>query len=186
MKIEHSIQQLRDITDLHPHDVLCGRGAGLLKWAGNLRFREMCENKRFEYLQLKKSEKTYLAQAIVSDIRSLSPPGRFLQKDGQGQWYEIGTQKALEKTSQALREGAPRIRKNISASVKSIMTKSLELTSASVDAASGNNLNPRAYLILPNQLPSQNQIISSHKPLFPATRIQMLASTCLKTTMQSH
>ena len=47
-------------------------------------------------------------------VRVQNPPGRFLQKDEKsGLWYDIGDQKAREKTSQALREGAPEIRREI-------------------------------------------------------------------------
>lgn len=48
---------------------------------------------------------------MVEAVRNQSPPGRFLQKDGKtGLWNDIGDGRAREKTSQALREGAPVIR----------------------------------------------------------------------------
>ena len=109
------IQQSRDILTPHPHDVLCGRGAGILKHAGNLRFRELVKNKQQEYLQLKKQQKIFLTQSIVFAVRNLSPPGRFLHRDGMGRWNEIGDQKANEKTAQSLREGAPKLKKVLEA-----------------------------------------------------------------------
>lgn len=51
---------------------------------------------------------------IVDEIRSLNPPGRFLKQDANTKlWYDIGEKKALDKTRQALREGAPDIMKEI-------------------------------------------------------------------------
>lgn len=108
----------RNIMEPHPHDVLSGRGAGVLKWAGNKRWRELIKEKQAEYISLKKHEKIYLTQSIVFAVRSLSPPGRFLAKDARGRWYEIGENKANEKTAQALREGAPKLRKRLSESSK--------------------------------------------------------------------
>ena len=44
-------------------------------------------------------------------MRQQTPPGRFLSKDNKsGTWSDIGDGRAREKTSQALREGAPVIR----------------------------------------------------------------------------
>jgi hypothetical protein len=42
------------------------------------------------------------------------PPGRFVENHtGTGRWYNIGYKKAVEKTSQALREGAPKLRSKL-------------------------------------------------------------------------
>lgn len=57
-----------------------------------------------------------ISRSIVEAIRSLDPPGRFLDKDPQtGLWYDVGHKKAVEKTSQALRDGAATLRKQLSA-----------------------------------------------------------------------
>jgi hypothetical protein len=66
-----------------------------------------------KYLKAKKSAKPRVAAEVVDIIRHLDPSGRFLKKDKDSDmWVEIGSDKAHEKTSQALREGAPAIRKN--------------------------------------------------------------------------
>ena len=63
------------------------------------------------YVTLPKKQKMLLSQSIVNAVRSQNPPGRFLQKDGKTDlWYDVGDKRAQEKTSQALREGAPEIR----------------------------------------------------------------------------
>jgi hypothetical protein len=51
----------------------------------------------------------------MDQVRQQNPPGRFLQKDdtvtsGPVWWIEVSEERALAKTSQALREGAPQIR----------------------------------------------------------------------------
>jgi hypothetical protein len=67
------------------------------------------------YVTLPKKQKMLLSQSIVNAVRSQNPPGRFLQKDvgGNSSWYDVGDKRAQEKTSQALREGAPEIRTKI-------------------------------------------------------------------------
>jgi hypothetical protein len=56
-----------------------------------------------------------ISRSIVQAVRSLDPPGRFLDKDPlTGLWHDIGHKKAVEKTSQALRDGAAMLRKQLS------------------------------------------------------------------------
>ena len=74
----------------------------------------MVNSKKCLYLHSSKRDKPSVSKGIVQAIRNLNPPGRFLQRDElTGTWYDIGDQKAREKTSQALREGAPEIRKSL-------------------------------------------------------------------------
>lgn len=68
------------------------------------------------YITLPKRQKMLLSRSIVNAVRSQNPPGRFLQKDSKTKlWSDVGDQRAQEKTSQALREGAPDIRKKVAA-----------------------------------------------------------------------
>jgi hypothetical protein len=63
-----------------------------------------------------KRQKMAISRSIVEAVRALDPPGRFLEKDRvTGLWAEIGHKKAIEKTSQALRDGAASLRKQLSA-----------------------------------------------------------------------
>ncbi len=63
-----------------------------------------------------KRQKMAISRSIVEAVRALDPPGRFLEKDrATGLWTEIGHKKAIEKTSQALRDGAASLRKQLSA-----------------------------------------------------------------------
>lgn len=49
-------------------------------------------------------DKPNVARRIVRAIRQGSPPGRFLKKNDDGNWYDVGDRCAAEKTSQGLRE----------------------------------------------------------------------------------
>jgi hypothetical protein len=97
------------------NDVLCGRGGLTNHHPGNVFFRRLVRIKQEAYLKASKREKAGVAKEIVELIRGLSPSGRFLKKDSKnpGVWVEIGDRKAREKTSQALREGAPELREEL-------------------------------------------------------------------------
>mmetsp|Transcript_30210 Transcript_30210/g.46254 ORF Transcript_30210/g.46254 Transcript_30210/m.46254 type:complete len:577 (+) Transcript_30210:183-1913(+) len=106
---------MKDIRSPHPNDVLCGRGGGTNNHAGNEKFRDLVNQQKVLYLHSSKRDKPMVSRRIVQAVRAQVPPGRFLQKDETTSlWYDIGDQKAREKTSQALREGAPEIRREIS------------------------------------------------------------------------
>lgn len=90
---------------------VCGRGGGSNNHLGNESFRELVNEVKMPYVNCPKREKPLIARRIVEAVRNQTPPGRFLAKDPKtGLWNDIGDGKAREKTSQALREGAPVIR----------------------------------------------------------------------------
>jgi len=113
---------VRRIRTPHPHDVLSGRGGGINAHPGNVVFREWVRVRKEDYnLAPNKAEKTRVATEVMDQVRQQDPPGRFLTRDtnvshmgmgsGGGSWWvEIDENRALAKTSQALREGAPNIR----------------------------------------------------------------------------
>ena len=76
-------------------------------WEGNRFFRTLIESNKSKYLAGDNRTKQQIAEHIVNTIRYLSPPGKFLEynKHASG-WRDIGNQKAVRKTRQALREGA--------------------------------------------------------------------------------
>ena len=64
----------------------------------------MAANKQ-RYITVPKRQKMVLSRSIVTAVRSQNPPGRFLQTDGKTKvWFDVGDQRAQEKTSQALRD----------------------------------------------------------------------------------
>lgn len=72
----------------------------------------MVEDKKLDYVNSKRLDKPLVAMEIIKYWREQQPPGRFLKLDEKtGMWNDVGDKKAREKTSQALREKAPEIRK---------------------------------------------------------------------------
>mmetsp|Transcript_20207 Transcript_20207/g.40255 ORF Transcript_20207/g.40255 Transcript_20207/m.40255 type:complete len:537 (+) Transcript_20207:157-1767(+) len=95
-------------------DVLCGRGGGSQNHRGNDRYRRLVNKNKYRYLSSNKRGKRKIALELVSMIYALDPPGRFLEKhDWKPTYDDIGEERAVVKVSQALREGAPEIRKKI-------------------------------------------------------------------------
>jgi len=98
-------EQMKDVPSPHTHDVLCGRGGSSNRHIGNTNFRDLVQSNKALYVTLTKRQKMMVARSIVQIVRSQNPPGRFLQKDPEtALWFDIGRARALEKTSQALRE----------------------------------------------------------------------------------
>ena len=72
----------------------------------------MVEDRKIDYVNSKRLDKPLVALEIIRLWRAQEPPGRFLKLDEKtGLWSDVGDKKAREKTSQALREKAPLIRK---------------------------------------------------------------------------
>lgn len=86
------------------YDVLFGRGGMTNGHPGNRRFRDIIALHRPDYIRATKMDKPNVARRIVRAIRQGSPPGRFLKKNDDGKWYDVGDRCAAEKTSQGLRE----------------------------------------------------------------------------------
>lgn len=100
------------ITDPRDTDVLCGRGGAALRHPGNQTYRRLVNLNKGLYITCLKTEKLKISRSIVAAIREQN--GRFLEKDAaKGSWFDIGDKKAIEKTSQALREGQPKLRQKI-------------------------------------------------------------------------
>ena len=84
---------------------------------GNQLFRKLVKAVRAEYVVSSRQEKRAVAKYVVNVIRSLDPPGYFLTPDSTHldtrTYYDIGDQRAVDKTRQALREGAPDVEQAI-------------------------------------------------------------------------
>ena len=110
-------------------DVLCGRGGAVNVHPGNARYRQLVAERKRAYLAARsKREKRLLSESVVEEIRNQSPPGRFLgrrTRDG-ADWYDIGAVRAREKTSQALRENLPKLRREIEAEKEAAAAKKKE------------------------------------------------------------
>lgn len=110
--ISSSADEIYRTSAPNKNDVLCGRGGTINSHHGNEQYRSIVESKKRVYLTARfKREKRLIATSIVDQIRKMNPPGRFLQKDAETQtWFDIGEEKAREKTSQALRENSKDVR----------------------------------------------------------------------------
>jgi hypothetical protein len=113
--IDEGCNQVNHPVEPHDNDVLCGRGGDINIHPGNMKFRKLVSTNKLVYLTCRfKREKRLIAERIVHEIQKQNPPGRFLTKDKiNGHWFEISDEKARDKTSQALREGAPKIREQL-------------------------------------------------------------------------
>ncbi|CAJ1958010.1 unnamed protein product [Cylindrotheca closterium] len=109
-------QKMIDIKQPHHNDVLCGRGVTTNRHPGNESFRALVGVNKEVYVSSSKKQKMAISRSIVEAVSLLTPPGRFLEKNPQTSlWSDIGHKKAVEKTSQALRDGAASLRKQLSA-----------------------------------------------------------------------
>jgi len=96
------------IETVEQGDVLCGRGGETNHHPGNIQYRMLVKAFQPLYVRAKRREKPLIAQCIVYSVRQVG--GRFLKRISDKEWVDVGNTKAREKTSQALREGAPELR----------------------------------------------------------------------------
>ncbi|KAL7499584.1 hypothetical protein ACHAWT_007197 [Skeletonema menzelii] len=119
---------LTGVTKITENDIICGRGGVALRHPGNLAYRKIVGLNKGIYATCLKAEKLKISKSIVAAIREID--GRFLEredgkmsssldeKDERGNpvtWKDIGDKRAIEKTSQALREGQPKLLKKLAA-----------------------------------------------------------------------
>ena len=71
-------------------------GKGLVRMLA----RKQCQH----YRLCSKKEKSNMSRELVKAIQEMDPPGRFLKKNGEGVWEEVGVEKSLQTISQALRD----------------------------------------------------------------------------------
>ena len=78
----------RGITEIFDSDVLCGRGGAALRHPGNQTYRRLVNLNKGLYTTCLKTEKLKISRSIVAAIREQK--GRFLEKESEGSWYDIG------------------------------------------------------------------------------------------------
>lgn len=93
-----------------------------------------------------------------------TPPGRFLNKDTKsGTWNDIGDGRAREKTSQALREGAPVIRNMGCGTTKP--TSPSDLATLVKEAKKAERTEKEYDVTLPNKKRSLGHMVAKASPL---------------------
>eukprot|EP00979_Chaetoceros_neogracilis_P002939 scaffold492_cov247-Chaetoceros_neogracile.AAC.12 len=100
---------------VHKHDVLSGRGVNIAQHPGNERFRTLitsyCTDSSY-CTNFSVNEKKAVGKEIITHIRLLNPPGRFLKREGKagvsrgltGPWEELTEKETLKKACQGLRD----------------------------------------------------------------------------------
>lgn len=88
----------------HPNDVVLGRGNNIANHPGNLLFRQLVLEQKSAYNSAPRQEKGMIASSIVERVRTLDPPGRFLELGDDGLFRDVQEHRVLEKTCQACRE----------------------------------------------------------------------------------
>jgi len=116
--------RLTSIGKPQENDVVYGRGGLANHHSGNKRYRKLIQDEKRSYLRCPdRKAKTNYAMNIVHQWRKKSH-GRFLQKDeNTGLWNDVGDQKARQKTSQLLREGAPELWKQMQVDDTAVVSK---------------------------------------------------------------
>lgn len=84
-------------------DVICHRGKGCIKHAGNITFLQTATSYLKKYAGSKsKGDKSQIVSEIIASVKVNSPYGGFVKKLND-QWYVANDQLAREKVSQTLR-----------------------------------------------------------------------------------
>jgi len=150
---------LNNINNPHDNDVLCGRRSQ--NHPGNDYYRSMISSNKYRYLSSNKRGKREIALELVSIIYTMDPPGRFLEKNELNQTYDdIGEERAVVKVSQALREGAPNIRKQIAAD-RMIREQAKSFYPNGGLVYSGSHDSEESYIAIPEAARRHRKIASS-------------------------
>jgi len=109
------------------NDVMSGRGKFASSWTGNIYYRQLIQRYKLEYIIAEDvRKKQEIAEIVISNIRRLDPPGRFIVLDSEtNTWHDMGDESAARKTKQALREDAPKILDEIVPEVESSISNAI-------------------------------------------------------------
>lgn len=129
--------------EVGPDDVIFGRGGSSNHHSGNIQYRQLVKACQHAYLAAKRRDKPRIAAGIVLAVRKVG--GRFLKKDADNMaWRDVGNNRAREKTSQALREGAPELRDGATSRTTRTLAPS-EITTTSQAGNMGNILVKKSF-----------------------------------------
>ncbi len=116
-------------------DVVSGRGQGIQRLPGNVMFRRLVSAHKRTYAQAPKSHKVKVSQGIVTALRRFG--AKFLEFDTNARCYsDIGDEKAVVKTGQALREGQVQIKRELAAEAEKGVSKRVSFISTSTHSVS--------------------------------------------------
>jgi hypothetical protein len=124
----NGVSYVKHIRTPSVSDVLSGRGGSVNQHPGNIQFRKWVNELKHEYnLAPSKIEKAQICRTVIDKVLNQHPPGKFLAREetyvngglsaattvtssSSNWWIELDDERVMAKTSQALREGAPKIR----------------------------------------------------------------------------
>lgn len=107
---------VRYVTELQPNDVLMGRGAPIINYEGNVRFRDLVRTRKADYIHTTRHQvKDEIARSVLQEIHRRD--GHFLRRidsetelrqfgitEATKAWMVVHNDVALEKVKQALRD----------------------------------------------------------------------------------
>lgn len=114
---------------------------------------------RPDYIRANKMDKPNVARRLVRAFRQGNPPRRFLKKQDDGKWYDVGDRTAAEKTSQGLRERSNAEKRQRSAIRESLKIRKVDLA----DRVAGSTPAKKAKTDTPN--PPQTLFFTDSIPL---------------------
>ncbi|CAJ1959046.1 unnamed protein product [Cylindrotheca closterium] len=109
MSVDEEQEQENDENWPKDVDVLCGRGGLINKHPGNVVYRKIVDYNKPYYQSVHKKHRILVSQSIVQSILNFG--GRFMTMERK-EWTEIEFKRAVQKTSQALRERITEEEKN--------------------------------------------------------------------------
>jgi hypothetical protein len=113
--ITKSLPSKTPVDGIKPTDVLCGRGMLTNIHPGNIAYKKVIKKHEMEYICSKRSVKPKLAMKLLKQFRHNAI--RFVKRERDANdkyiWIDIGDQRAYQKVSQSLREGAPQLRRQM-------------------------------------------------------------------------
>lgn len=140
------------IQDVTNNDVVLGRGGRVNGLPGNRRFRQFINDFKLQYLNESKQRKPAVAMRVLDAVRSSNPPGRFLVQCGDMGYLICAEERAREKASQALREGAAKLRKQ--GYFAKVTTETTPPPTAMKRVAAGNNKRGKTIVLPTNETKS--------------------------------
>jgi len=118
---QHPVEEIITINGPKDADVLCGRGGKVNKHPGNIVYRKVVDYNKSHYQSVHKKHRILVSKSIVQAI--LNHGGRFMGQKGNNEWIPINFKRAVQKTSQALREHSNSNRSSSSSSSSSSSNK---------------------------------------------------------------
>lgn len=161
----NGVSYVRRIRTPSETDVLSGRGGSVNQHAGNIQFRQWVSERKYDYnLASSKVEKANICREVIAKVTSQNPPGRFLGREtaSSSWWIELDDERVMAKTSQALREGAPKIRE---AHQEEIVHNKQQKASRRPRVVSKREAPRKGLGIGPQEIASINATVSARAPL---------------------